>query len=83
MAAKEAAMIELTEEQRQAIATTQEEPLNVIDPKTKAAYVLIRKEVYDRLKETLDEDDARRMAPLLAHLDREDWEDASAYERTS
>ena len=28
----------------------------------------------------LDEDDARRMAPLLAALDPEDWQDAAAYE---
>jgi hypothetical protein len=80
MAAKEVGMIELTEEQRQSIARSLEEPLLVLDPATKAAYVLLRREVYDRLKRSFDEDDARLMYPLLADLDPEDWEDAAAYE---
>ncbi len=70
-------MIELTEAQRQELA--QPEPA-VIDPLTRQTYVLVRKEVYDHLKALLDEDDARLMYPLLADLDPEDWEDASAYE---
>ena len=73
-------MIELTETQRLAIATGQESPPIILDPQTKAAYVLVKKEVYDRLRNILVEDDARRMAPLLADMDPEDWEDASAYE---
>jgi len=73
-------MVELTEAQRLAIASGQEFPPTIVDPQTKAAYVLVRKEVYDRLRNILDEDDAWLMAPLLADLDPEDWEDASAYE---
>jgi succinate dehydrogenase flavin-adding protein (antitoxin of CptAB toxin-antitoxin module) len=38
------------------------------------------KEVYDRFKTFLEEDDARLFYPLLANMDPEDWEDASAYE---
>jgi hypothetical protein len=73
-------MIELTELQRQAIATAEESPPVIMDPETKAAYVLLRREVYQRLQGLLDEDDVRLMEPLLADLDPEDWEDASAYE---
>jgi hypothetical protein len=73
-------MIELTEAQRQAIAVSDEAPPTVIDPQTNVAYVLLRKEVFERLQSILDEDDMRRMAPLLADLDAEDWEDAAAYE---
>lgn len=40
-------MFELTEEQRQEL--TQPEPV-AVDPLTKETYVLVRKEVYDRLK---------------------------------
>jgi hypothetical protein len=76
-------MIELTEEQRQAIATTRELPPTVIDPETKAAYVLVRQELYEQLKGNLDEDDARSMAALLADIDPEDWQDASKYEGNS
>jgi hypothetical protein len=35
--------------------------------------------VYEKLKSLLD-DDARVMYALLAHVDPEDWEDASVYE---
>jgi hypothetical protein len=72
----EIAMIELTEEQRHELERP--EPV-VIDPLTVETYVLVRKEVYERLKGLLDED-ARLMYPPLADLDPEDWEDASVYE---
>ncbi len=39
-------MIELTDQQRQELSTP--EPL-VIDPQTRETYVLVRREVYDRL----------------------------------
>jgi hypothetical protein len=76
-------MIELTESQRQTIAADNESPPTVFDPETKTAYVLVRKDVYLRWSGIFSEDDARRMAPLLADLDPEDWEDAAAYEGTS
>lgn len=41
-------MIELTEQQRQDLQGP--EPL-VIDPQTKETYVLVRKELYERMKE--------------------------------
>ena len=68
-------MIELTEEQRQGLANA--EPI-VVDPKTREEYVLVRKNVYQKLKGLLD-DDARLMYPMLADLDPEDWEDAAIY----
>ncbi len=46
-------MIELTEQQRQELI--QPEP-TAMDPQTKATCVLVRKEVYDRLKGLLDID---------------------------
>jgi hypothetical protein len=47
-------MIELTEEQRQELNTP--EPV-VIDPHTGDAYVLVRREAYERLKALLALDD--------------------------
>jgi hypothetical protein len=70
-------MIELNEEQRQELA--QPEPI-AIDLLTRQKYVLVRKELYDRFKTVLEEDDVRLLYPLLAELDPEDWEDASAYQ---
>jgi len=49
MQAKELAMIELTEQQAQAIALSSETPPVVVDPKTKTSYVLLRQEVYEQL----------------------------------
>lgn len=46
MVEKEAAMIELTEEQMQAIDTAKEGPLKVIHPRTQEVFVLIRQDVY-------------------------------------
>ena len=43
-------------------------------------YVLVRKEIYQRLKGIVDDDDARLMYPQLAKVDPEDWEDASNYQ---
>jgi hypothetical protein len=40
-------MIELTEQQAQAVAVST--PPTVVDPKTKTAYVLVRRDVYERL----------------------------------
>ncbi len=70
-------MFELTEQQRQELGSP--EPV-AIDPETRTEYVLVRREVYDRFKDLLDEDDARLMYPGLANLDPEDWEDAVVYE---
>ncbi len=47
-------MIELTEQQRQEL--TEPEPV-AIDPETKTKYVLVRQEVYERLKTLIAIDD--------------------------
>lgn len=73
---KEKSMIQLNEEQRRELASPA--PI-AIDPLTQQTYVLVREDVYERIKHILDDDDARLMAPVLADLDPEDWEDASAY----
>jgi hypothetical protein len=57
MMPKEGAMIELTGDQRQELQ--QPEP-TVIDTATNEAYVLVRKEVYDRMKALLAEDEEDR-----------------------
>ncbi len=69
-------MIRLTEDQRAELTL----PVpTAIDPQTQQTYVLVRAEVFDRMKYLLDDDDARLMEPALADLDPEDWEDVSAY----
>jgi hypothetical protein len=69
-------MIDLTEEQRQALDTSQGGPVRVVDPRTNAEYVILSAEVYDRLRGLLGED----MKPVDTYpaVDRafaEDWDD--------
>ena len=71
-------MIELTEEQRQEL--DHPGPVQARDPLTNETYVLVRKVVYERFGVLMEEDDVRRMQPLLADLAPEDWEDAANYE---
>ena len=73
-------MIELTEEQRQAVATTGENPPRVVDPDTQTKYVLVREEVYDRVKRVFEADEdtqyVREMGQQTLRLfGREGWDD--------
>lgn len=73
---------ELPPELRQALAATPNGPVEVVDPVTKKAYVLVSAEVYERVQALLgDEGDiVRDMSALLVDLAPEDWEDASNYD---
>jgi hypothetical protein len=62
-------MIELTEEQRRELR--QPEPL-AIDPETQKTYVLVPREVYERLRALLDEDTVYTTADLLDRVMAED-----------
>jgi hypothetical protein len=42
-------MIQLTEQQAQAVAAGDETPPILVDPKTQTTYVLIRKDLYEQL----------------------------------
>jgi PHD/YefM family antitoxin component YafN of YafNO toxin-antitoxin module len=46
-------MIQLTEDQSQAVSTGEETPPTLVDPRTQTVYVLIRKDLYEQL---MDED---------------------------
>jgi len=49
-------MIELTEQQLQAISSAGKDPAVVVDPKTKTPYVVLRQDMYERLKKNEDPD---------------------------
>ena len=42
-------MIQLTEQQAQAVAASGETPPTIVDPNTQTAYVLLRKDLYEKL----------------------------------
>jgi hypothetical protein len=73
--------IELTEQQRRALAQAGGTPLRVVDPATNATYYLVHAELFGKMQAAIQEDDVRQMEPLLAELAPEDWEDASSYQR--
>jgi hypothetical protein len=73
-------MIELTLEQRQAVALRAETPPRAVDPDTRTTYVLIREEVYDRVKSLLAEEDdnqfVRAMQPhVMEVFGKAGWDD--------
>lgn len=69
-------MIELNEHQQQALDTSREGPLQVVDPRTKRMYVLLPAEVYEQVKDFLEDDefDGIDVGALIADAMREDDE---------
>ena len=75
-------MIELTMEQRKAVATDAEAPPRVLDPSTHTKYVLVPEEVYDRVRRVFEADEdsqfVREMTPqVLKIFGRDGWDDPS------
>jgi hypothetical protein len=73
-------MIELTLEQGQAVAQQSEVPPRAVDPGTQTTYVLIREEVYNRMKALFtEEEDNRFLRELYPHVmevfGHEGWND--------
>ncbi len=72
-------MIELTLEQRNAVAQDVEGPPLVLDPNTNTKYVLIRAEVFDRIRQLFDLDDSQFTRDLTPHVmevfGRSGWDD--------
>ncbi len=77
-------MIELTEQQMQALENLEAAPLRVVNPRTKETFVLLRVEEYERLKEEEYDDSPWTQEELQAqaweagrHIG---WEDMEEYD---
>ena len=71
-------MVQLTSEQHQAVVANAPEPARALDPATNTEYVLLRAEVYDRIKALMADDRAAVEAAYLASLAvfaRSGWDD--------
>ena len=73
-------MIELTLEQRQAVIKQDENPPLAIDPDTETTYVLIRQEVYAKIKALLVEEQNNQFLedmylPVMETFGKEGWDD--------
>jgi hypothetical protein len=72
-------MIELTVEQHQDLAAISVEPPRAHDPVTNTEYVLIRREVYERIKSLISEDKEWTQNAYLTAMEvfaRDGWNDA-------
>jgi hypothetical protein len=78
-------MIALTIEQHQAIEDAGGKPVRVEDPQTRATYVLIDANLYERIRALVEPDDfsPEEFAPMIWDAMKEDWDDPSmeAYDR--
>jgi hypothetical protein len=78
-AAKEAARIDLTEQQGEALEQAEATPPRVLNPRTKETFVLLRVDAYERLKEDEYDDSPWTREELQAlaweRVKHEDWEE--------
>jgi hypothetical protein len=75
---EEAAMIELTEQQANALQHAEATPARVVNPRTNETFVLLRIEEYERLKQEYDDSPwTREELEALAweRLKNEDWDE--------
>jgi hypothetical protein len=73
---KETAMIELTEQQLQALEHSDSTPPRVLNPRTQETFVLLPLDEYDRLKEEYDDSPWTReelQALAWERIKDEDW----------
>jgi hypothetical protein len=70
-------MIELTEQQQQSLVSGQDEPIELIDPRTKQTYVLLPTKVFERVQNILEDEEETAgidVGALIADAMREDDE---------
>jgi hypothetical protein len=69
-------MTTIPPEIRQAIEQAGESPVQLTDPETNAAYVIVRAEVYERMRALCDDFDIRELYPMMNDVAaREGWDD--------
>ena len=70
--------LQLTEEEKRQVRLANGKPVRLTDPENSQEYVLLRAEVYDRLKALLYDDgdvDVAAGYPLADEVMKEDWDD--------
>jgi hypothetical protein len=69
-------MATIPSEIRQAIEQAGDAPVQLTDPETNAAYVIIRAEVYERMRALCDDLDLRELYPMMNEVAaRDGWDD--------
>jgi hypothetical protein len=71
-------MTTITPEIRKAIEQAGEQPVRLADPETNLVYIMVRAEVYERMRAICDDFDIRDAYPLMNQVAaREGWDDPS------
>ncbi len=71
-------MIAMAPEIRQAIEEAGEQPVQITDPETNSVYIIVRAEVYHRMREADDDFNIRDAYALMNQVAaREGWDDPS------
>ena len=71
-------MTTITPEIRQAIEQAGEQPVQLNDPETNSVYIIVRADVYERMRVLCDGFDIRDAYPLMNQVAaREGWDDPS------
>ena len=63
-------MMTLTSELRRAVEEAGDLPVEITDPQTNASYVLVKAEIFGRMKERLEEEQDQREKDAWAKLSR-------------
>jgi hypothetical protein len=75
-------MTTITPEQRVAAAEAGEAPVEIADPQTGAKYILLRSDVYQRMRQRLEDIEARREQESWSQLSRkarDQWASENSY----
>ncbi len=75
-------MTALTPELRQAVELAGDKPVELTDPETNVAFVLLKADVYRRMREILDEEEDRREKDAWSKLGRKarsEWAKENPY----
>jgi hypothetical protein len=69
-------MTTITPEIRQAIEQAGDAPVQITDPETHAAYIIVKAEVYERMRALCEDFDVRDFYPVMNEVAaREGWDD--------
>ena len=73
---QEGPMTTITPELRHAIEQAGDAPVQITDPETQAAYIIVKAEVYERMRALCGDSDVRDFYPMMNEVAaREGWDD--------
>jgi hypothetical protein len=69
----------LTPEQQRAVEQAGDQPVEITDPRSNTAYVLVKAEIFSRMKEALEDEPEKFAWANLARKARSEWAKENPY----